>query len=222
MEFISIGRNCSVAYCINRFIKRKETNFFDWLMTDMETVNKLLSPASIDTLISKDHLIIDNNYRCGRNVKVTVNSLSHMVSIHDLPSRHTDKDIENFLKKYKRRYERLVHLINNSSHIVFIRKDTNKLISDSEINGFIENVYKINPNSSFNLVELSEKQREKSENGDNVMSPEHVFINLLRYKFDESKHRKGDWTTVSLYNWREIFDEIIRLCRDGTKKTISE
>ena len=39
--FISIGKKCGVRYNIEKFIGKKETHFFDWLITDMKTVNTI-------------------------------------------------------------------------------------------------------------------------------------------------------------------------------------
>ena len=45
--FISIGKNCSVKYNIDKFTVSKETLFFDWLMTDMDSVNMILGIENI-------------------------------------------------------------------------------------------------------------------------------------------------------------------------------
>ncbi len=39
--FISIGNACNVKYQIDKNTTKKETLFFDWLMTDMQSVVKV-------------------------------------------------------------------------------------------------------------------------------------------------------------------------------------
>ena len=55
--FISIGNACDVKYNIDKFTGSKETLFFDWLMTDMNSVNTILGIDKIDNILFFENII---------------------------------------------------------------------------------------------------------------------------------------------------------------------
>jgi hypothetical protein len=60
MYFISLGRNCCVAYNIKKFINNDiPTNFFDWLRTDFKCALNILNLRNIETIFNDKNIIID-------------------------------------------------------------------------------------------------------------------------------------------------------------------
>ena len=50
--FISIGYVCNVKYQIDKYRDKKETLFFDYLMTHMDSVISILSCKNIDDILN--------------------------------------------------------------------------------------------------------------------------------------------------------------------------
>lgn len=63
MKFISIGRNCQVAYQIRRHFKNDESYFFDWLISDIKSVEKVLCDF-------KDSYFLSDIEVCANGIRV--------------------------------------------------------------------------------------------------------------------------------------------------------
>ena len=122
--FISIGNACDVKYNIDKFTGSKETLFFDWLMTDMNSVNTILGIDKIDNILFFENIIRNKkNPTSHNNSRIIIKSLSYCESIHDVPILYNSSHINKFIGKYKRRYNRIIQIIlKNKSKIYFIRK----------------------------------------------------------------------------------------------------
>lgn len=191
MKMISIGSRCNVKYQINKYYK-SETLFFDWLVTDMATVILVLQCKNIDTILSPEYVV---KYPW-RNRAVTVNSLPYCLSIHDI-NRVNDKEILNFIDKYKRRHERLINIIKSVDTLHFIRYGK---IEATEKEAFIHTILDINPDCNFTLVSVNIEQL-----SDSIVRSEHYLEINLSYK--PSTNELSDWGT-SYLNWRSIFNII--------------
>jgi predicted ATP-dependent protease len=102
-EFISIGTACNVKHQIDKHCGKKNTLFFDWLMTDMKSVITIIS-SNIDTILENVVKEPDGIY---------IKSLSYCVAIHD--------SMDDFVEKYNRRYARLMETIKSDKKIYFLR-----------------------------------------------------------------------------------------------------
>jgi hypothetical protein len=200
--YISIGNACNMKYQINKFKKKKETLFFDWLMTDMNSVNMILNPdTNINNLLNIDNLIIKPYYN--NKSQIIVKSLSRCVSIHDVKINPSIDYINtNFIEKYKRRYYRLINYIKNNKKIYFCRFG---IITNDEKTKFIETIKNINPQCKFVLVNIIE---ENNENTKCLIEKEENFLKITSYYKDKKTNLKiPEWTT-SYLNWKEIFETI--------------
>lgn len=193
MQFISIGRGCNVKYQINRHCKNSETLFFDWLGTDMDTVISVLQCKNINDILTYDNIIRDPKTNLGS--RVLIKSLPYCVSIHDFKLDFSDKEIYNFLNKYKRRYERIIEIIKSNKKLCFIRYGK---IEDKNKEEFIETILKINPNANFTLVSINVQQ-----NINNVNKSDYFLEINLTY----NQTCDNDWTT-SYLDWKSIFETI--------------
>jgi hypothetical protein len=152
MQYISIGVSCNVKYQIDKYKGNKATLFFDYLLSNMCSVIKLLECEDINKILNKNSIVLHKkNPVKNNNSRIVIKSLASCESIHDLPINFNNEDINNFIDKYKRRYYRIINYINSGEKILFLRY--NKITLD-EKNRFVNAVLKINPDCNFSLVNI--------------------------------------------------------------------
>ena len=198
--FISIGKACDVKYNIDDFAGSKETFFFDWLMTDMASVNKIVGTDKIDSILFFENIIQNpkDPIKHGKS-SIIIKSLSFCESIHDIPVSYDSSDINNFIEKYKRRYNRIVKTISDKKAVIyFIRKGK---ITRGEKKLFIKNILNINSKCQFKLVELLEQ---KTKNNYFISEKYFISVNLDNYRI---KTVRDSWIS-DCWNWRQIFSDI--------------
>lgn len=197
--FISIGPACNVKYNIRKYKKSDQTLFFDWLGANMSSVNKIMGVKDINDILFFKNIVHHKENHNKKNSTFYIKSLNYCVSIHDIPLLFNSSHIIEFIKKYKKRYNRIIDIIKKSkSTIYFIRASK---ISSEEKRIFINNIQKINPKCNFKLVELLD-----------IKNPKHFinethFISINLYKYKIKNIVKGDWTT-SHWAWKKLFNDI--------------
>ena len=117
------GFACGTSVAIKKLFYKnnKETDFFDYLLTSMKSINEILcgKPIKFDNHCYNSHIISFSNFH-------------HLHSIHDLDkynkcSRKEAKSVvplsilNELTNKYKRRLERLINSIKNEKKIYFVR-----------------------------------------------------------------------------------------------------
>ncbi len=194
-KYISIGNACNVKYQIDKHRGKKETLFFDWLMTDMFSVISILnSYNNIDELLNFANIIkCPDNPTHGNYSRILIKSLPFCVSIHDIGIDVTEKDINKFIEKYKRRLNRIVNYIKSNEKIYFLRFG---YIDDNMKSAFFQTIKAINPNCNFALISINQ-----NENNNCINKEEHFLeINLIKPDIAPP----DDWTT-SYLDWKQIF-----------------
>jgi hypothetical protein len=193
MVYISIGNACNVKYQIDKFIGKKETLFFDRLITDINSVNTILECDNLEKILYPDNIIKigvkDNKSR------ISIKSLSNCISIHDIGINISEKDIMVFIDRYKRRYDRIINYIKSDEIIYFIRYET---IDETNKKRFIQNIKRINPYCQFSLINIKICQ----ESNTIIMGENYIEINLT-----DTLVNNREWTTSDL-NWEKIFTDI--------------
>ena len=122
MHVISIGSECNVKHQIDKHIGKSETLFFDWLMADIASVIKLLKCKSIDDILNINSVKVDQvTPIVESNSRILITSLPNCISIHDSPINPSEKDISDFIDKYKRRYQRIIDIINSNENVFFYK-----------------------------------------------------------------------------------------------------
>ncbi len=197
MRYISIGRNCNVKFQINKHKPKQETHIFDWLGTDMDSVIQILQCKDIDEIFNHDNIVEDNKNNTDKRTRprIILKNLPYCVSIHDLHVRYKKTDVDNFIDKYKRRFKRLIDLIQENEKIYFIRHGE---ITQEQKKLFIDTILKINPNCNFALVSVFEALvYEMNES-------EHFFEFKITSK---SNKNQDDWTS-SYLDWGKVFKNL--------------
>jgi len=198
--FISIGNNCVPKYHIDKEFGKKETLFFDWLMTDMNSVISILSCSNIKDILNKDTVIRDvTNPTHDNNSRILVMSLSNCISIHDVKIEFDETDILEFIDKYTLRYYRILNYIKSDQTLYFVR---NGKITEDEKNRFIKTILNINPSANFYLICIVESDKDSISK----------YERYITISFDKETHVKipNDWK-MSHLNWKQFFIEIKKL-----------
>jgi hypothetical protein len=197
--YISLGAACNTIYQISIHKSKKETLFFDWLMTDLISVINVLKCDNIDTILNYNSICVDiNNPIVDNHSRILIKSLPSCVSIHDVNTNVTDKEIFNFIEKYKRRYNRMIDIIKGTEKIYFLRYG---YVEKNTADLFIETIKNINSNCNFAFVHINSYNN--NYNNNIIKSENYLQINLKK----PEKPYPVDWTT-SYLNWKQIFIDI--------------
>jgi len=207
MEFISLGRHCDVAYNITKFIKKKHTQFFDWLRTDFKCILYLLNLKDINTVFNLQNIKVDKQLYAHENeITITLKNFEEnnltLLFHHEirLKEYHEDK-LNEFIDKYKRRFNRLIELIKSNTKLIFIYKITNHFDYKTYISDFEKAILSINPNCIFCLVILVDS---REEDYFYIKYEKYLKINVSKYIDKNIKH---DWYSPQI-KWQEIFNII--------------
>jgi hypothetical protein len=208
VEWISLGNACNVKYQIDRHLASKgqsrETLFFDWLLSDMNSVCELLSGETDP--IRADALAINEKPRRFEHSCVTFKALTYCESLHDLPAEYTASDVEEFIRKYKRRLERIKEIVRSENPIVFIRYGA---VTTEERERFKTVICALNGRCNYQLVSLvngiamtqdADFLRSLGSGGVEESGPPFHSIDLRPYR----RNYSTSWET-SCYDWRAIF-----------------
>ena len=194
---ISLGNECSLQYQINK-IQEGPTHFFDWLLTDFETVLKILKQLHYNPLKKNLRIIATKE----KHAKVHDTSFTKFISVHDLLQPVTFAKINhNFAYKYGRRHQRLRKLIQNSSCFVHFIRMQSLPLTLLEYKQFRTIILNINPNLKFKLISIHIDQHVDNFDLDNFQ-----VICYERYLIcDEEKtwHKNN-------YKWNEIWNDILK------------
>jgi len=190
MQYISIGTACNVKYQIDKFFGGKETLFFDRLMTDMKSVNTILACDDICKIFFPEN--IHKIGVKGNNSRIKLKSLPGFTSIHDMGVDVNEKDITDFIDKYKRRHTRILEYIKGSEKLYFIRYGA---IDEYNKTLFIQTIKNINTSCNFALISITIGQETN-----NIRKEE----NFLEINSTEILTHTDDWSTSDL-NWENLF-----------------
>jgi len=144
------GYACAVRSSIDKYYKQSETQFFDWLICSMKSINEVLQGKPI---------LFENKYSQYSPDSISINfkDFDLLTSVHDIDQYNIDYTIIQSIEKYNRRYNRFIHTIKNEKYIFFIRYCNNSNELDEEqINKFFNNIRNINNNLYFILFLISD------------------------------------------------------------------
>jgi len=200
INIISFGSECDVRYQISKFLNlNKETDFFDWLISDIDSVCNILS-KDINTILTFPNIQLIGYKNINSIVKFK--NCTKLVSMHDIPIKYSFNDINDFILKYKRRYNRLIKLIKSNEKTYIIRRDN---LSDDKIMKLINIINTLNPNNNITLILL------RSDIVDHYIFNKRVIcINFNKFKLNKN----NDWQRNN-YAWKLLFEFIIEISKDN-------
>ena len=196
MKIISLSYDeAGYACAIGSAIKRKYnnvTNFFDYLVVDMKTINNILQLNNFNY----EHV---NNHK---NTVVKWNNFDKLISYHDLKEVYNEIELKNFTKKYMRRYFRLINDIYNEKIIFFIRYGKT---SYDEIKNFYNNIKNLNENIICYFINVDYDKSVNNIYYEDIKT--YIYINF--HAINEPKIYNEDiYFKLLEYNWDFIFNII--------------
>ena len=204
MKVISLSYDeAGYACSIGSSIKKKYnlcTNFFDYLIVDINTINQILNLTDFNLL--KFNFEYENQKE-KKNITLIWKNFNKLISYHDLKCNFSKEDLDNMIKKYIRRYFRLMNDIFSEKIIFFIRYGkTDK----NEIKSFINYVKKINNKLIIYFInvdyDINFKHNISYEDIDN-----YIYINF--YDINPEKNEINDpFYRILNCNWEFIFQII--------------
>ena len=174
------GNACAIRQSIDNYslLKQNETQFFDWLVCSMKSINEVLQGKPI---LFEDKYIYQNDLN---TTSINFLNFDILISHHDI--HEFDKNsIFEITEKYNRRYERLINTLKTTKNINFIRycKDSNN-IEEEEIITFYKNINNINCELIFKFILISDCDNLIISN--NLINQQNfIYINLNNYIDDD-------------------------------------
>jgi hypothetical protein len=189
------GNACAVRQSIiNYTTTSNETQFFDWLVTSMKSVNQLLENTPI---------IFESNYIYPNTTSINFKNFDLLVSHHDI-HKFNDNSINEITEKYIHRYERLINTIKEQKKINFIRYCKNSTnIEEEEILIFYKNIKNINPNLLFNFILISDCNDLVIPNS--LLKDYIIYINLNNYVDDDIVNETNSYYKI-IKTYKCVFD----------------
>lgn len=209
MKIISLSYNnagyaCSIASSIrNKY--SNITNFFDYLVVDMKTINDIINLRDLNLLLNNHNFEDQMTYK---NKTVIWNNFSKMISYHDLIHNFNEEIYNNFKVKYLRRYYRLMNDIYNEKIIFFIRFGKTEY---NEIKEFIYNIKKINSKLIIYFINVDYDDY----NIDNIYYDdikEYIYINFKNINIKEVVNDDLYFRSLD-FNWEYVFNKIEELSK---------
>ena len=189
------GNACAVRHSINNYTTNSnETQFFDWLVTSMKSVNQILENTPI---------IFESNYIYPNTTSIDFKNFDLLTSHHDIHELN-DNSINEITEKYIRRKERLIKTIKEQNKINFIRYCKNQQnLEEEEILIFYKNVKNINPNLLFNFILISDCNDLVIPNS--LLKNNIIYINLNNYVDDDIVNETNNYYKI-IKTYKCVFD----------------
>ena len=198
------GNACAVRQSINKYANdsgsnQMQTQFFDWLLTSMKSINQVLERTPIT---------FESNYiypNSSNTTTIKFKNFHLLTSFHDI-REFNDNSINEITEKYIRRYERLINTIKVQEKINFIRYCKNqKDLEVEEIIKFYKNINNINPNLLFKFILVSDCDDLIIQN--NLLTNNFIFINLNKYIDDDILKEQNKYFKI-IKQYKCVFDLI--------------
>lgn len=213
---ISLGHACQVKENINKYYKNlnnRETQIFDWLVTDFKTIifilHELIKPTE---LLQRDKFTTDNvnmNCNCWVDGFHKIEHISiKLISVHDFPITSTFCDtVDTFIETIHRRLDRLHGLITSNNVIHFIHMLDHQFAAcyvptQKDICELFDIIKQINSTCQCHLHILIPPKYSD-------IQIKTIHNNVYIYHLDDSNpnSEKIDWRNYN-FNWDVVFKKI--------------
>jgi len=181
------GNACAIRQSIDNYYNKTETQFFDWLVCSMKSINEVLEGKQI---LFEENYVYPNSLN---TTSINFKNFDLLISHHDIDV-FNDNSITEITEKYTRRYERLINTIKSEKQIYFIRYCKNSDISEGEIFNFFYNISRINNDLIFKFILISDDTLELSNNLINMKN--FFYINLNNHIDDDITNEKNDYLKI--------------------------
>jgi hypothetical protein len=203
MAFYSIGGSCLPKFGLDDFVEKTHTYFFDWLITDLRSLEKSLQRFSESHFLREGYEVCDNALR----VKDIHTGIKFQ---HDFPTTAEGKvdagkieqTLESVRSKYIRRRNRLFDCAREDVNATFIRYDfvvgKGDRVLEQEYESRVRECINSSLGRNFRVVIISKD-----------ISVTNFLGNTLFYRLE---------TTVEGQPWRadkKDWDNILALVRDS-------
>ena len=200
LSYDEAGYACAIASTIKNnyyYDQIYKTNFFDYLVVSMTTINEIFTLKNLNFLKNNFHFSLSH-------IDTTIvqwKNFHKLISYHDLKKKPNHNDLILFENKYLRRYFRLINSVYEEDIIFFIRYGKTPL---DEIKQFILNIKIINPNIIIYFINVDYDTKFK----DNIIYNDienYIYINF--YLINQSNTIKHDdkFYEILEYNWNFVF-----------------
>lgn len=200
IKMISIGNGCYVRHVIeNNYYKHKiETNFFDWLLSSMNSVNQVFQSISSLEFDACDFSIDIDSQGTASTYRTNFNNFGYLISIHDTQKNLPQEEaLKIVAEKYNRRLRRLFSHVKNSEKLIFVRYSAPEIM---EIELFFDYLYKINRLCHYRLL-VFDSGLKLSNHGYNY---DVMYVNVEKFRITGVAHQ----TWLPEYDWNAIFDRV--------------
>jgi hypothetical protein len=207
---ISLGYCCLVVAFIDNANRKKETFFFDWVLSNFKTVLAILKDIDNRWFMHEDNFV-QNSILYTENEYLVDHTSFYWRIVHDFLTTSDYKSQWNdFYLKYNRRLDRLKDCINeniNVHMIHYISPDANDSVTQEDVNNFHQYISNINPNNKcfLHIIVYS-----KHIVLDHLKSNKtHIYyLTHINGSNDEPTPR---WETRENYNWNIVLDNIAKI-----------
>lgn len=201
IKMISIGNGCYVRHVIeNNYYKNKiETNFFDWLLSSMNSVNQVFENLTTMQFSNKDFSIDHTNNINSPTYRLGFNQFSYLISIHDAKkSLPIEDSLKNVADKYNRRLLRLHQNLMRNEKLIFVRYASP---TSTELEKIITVLRRINNKCHCKILIFDITIPDIDLANNDIM-----FVNLEEYRIPGVEHQ----TWLPEYDWDRIFSDVIK------------
>lgn len=199
LSYDEAGYACSIATSIrNKY--NTQTNFFDYLVVDFKSL--------MDIINLKDIKLITENFsyedqKDFKNKTVIFNNFSKLISYHDLKCNYNNTIIDEFKKKYIRRFHRFMNDLYNDKMIFFIRYGKTSYNDIINFNNLIKN---INSKLIFYLINVDyDKELDNNIIYNDIQN--YIYINFFNINVKEIKS-DDNYFKILECNWDFVFYKI--------------
>jgi hypothetical protein len=213
MKIISLSANkagfaCAVATSIKKYSEKIQcpTQFFDYLVCDLADINIILNKnTSLHVLDTVDI------QPCTKKSIVSFKNFNNLISYHDLNNCFSKEEFDEFQNKYRRRYDRLLKLIQKEDILFFIRYGKEK---KEELQEIITNTQLLNTDVVIRIINVfyDNTKSYPEDNNDNI-----IYINFYLFEDNNITYDSDNYYKTLQFKWNIVFQVI----EEYTKKIIA-
>jgi hypothetical protein len=193
------GYACGIKQSIDNYDTQRETQFFDWLVCSMKSINEIIEGKPI--LFEENYTY----YESKNSTTINFKDFDLLTSNHDI-DKFNENSIKEITEKYKRRYKKFIKTLQNEKEIFFIRYCKNQdNIEEEQINRFYKNIRMINKGLSFAFILVSDDNNLTLPNS--LTSKNNLIYINLKNNANYNANEYNEYCKT-IENYKYIYDTI--------------